>query len=174
MLVASSCALRIGEWSELRKKDIEVDRAGQVVLSVSRQVADGGVISNRTKSGKSRRVYVPPAVVVHLATHVEGLGDDDLLFPNARGDLNKRPRLNLRGGFHRHVLCRGVVNNGVSHCDTSIPSTNVCTTLCAAYPRTGYEPAKTRDTKHQPSQSRPKHQTSDPQPAYPTVGHHAS
>lgn len=93
-MVASACALRIGEWSELRVKDVEVDRAGRCVLLVRRQVRDGGEVVPRTKSGKARRVHVPQSVAVHLLEHMGGLGKESLLFPNARGTWTDRRRFN--------------------------------------------------------------------------------
>lgn len=93
-MVASACALRIGEWSELRVKDVEVDRAGRCVLLVRRQVRDGGEVVPRTKNGSTRRVHVPQSVAVHLLEHMDGLGKESLLFPNAHGTWTDRRRFN--------------------------------------------------------------------------------
>ena len=86
-LLAAWCALRFGELTELRRKDIDL-KAG--VIRVRRAVVrvDGETIVGTPKSGAGvRDVAIPPhiltAVRQHLADHMGGR--EALLFPSADG-----------------------------------------------------------------------------------------
>jgi len=88
ILLASWCALRFGELTELRRKDIHLDTG---VIHVERGVvrAGGGFNVTTPKSDAGvRDVHVPPhllpALRDHLDRHVEP-GRDALLFPAAHG-----------------------------------------------------------------------------------------
>lgn len=90
-MLAAWCALRFGELTELRRRDIDLDHG---VVHVRRAVAhaDGEVIVGTPKSEAGRRdVAIPthlvPLVREHLGTSVAG-GRDGLLFP-AVGDPGK-------------------------------------------------------------------------------------
>ncbi len=90
ILLAAWCALRFGELTELRRRDIDMD-AGRGVIHVERAVvrAAGSFVVGPPKSTAGRRdVAIPPhlleAVQEHLACHV-GPDDDDLLFPADHG-----------------------------------------------------------------------------------------
>ena len=92
VLLASWCALRFGELTELRRRDIDIDMdAGRGVIHVERGVvrAAGGFVVGPPKSDAGRRdVAIPPhlleAVAEHLACHV-GPDDDALLFGSRHG-----------------------------------------------------------------------------------------
>ena len=92
ILLASWCALRFGELTELRRHDIDIDMdAGKGVIRIRRGVvrtADGFVIGPPKSDAGIRDVAIPPhlleAVQGHLATHVE-VSDDALLFPARHG-----------------------------------------------------------------------------------------
>lgn len=101
VLVAGACALRIGEWSELRKNDVqlEVDSNGSVIgawLYITRQVREEGSrkVVAETKSKRNRRVPVPNSLVADLVGHIEGMEQGQLLFPNQRGEWTDRRRFN--------------------------------------------------------------------------------
>ncbi len=88
ILLASWCALRFGELTELRRKDIHLDTG---VIHVERGVvrAGGGFQVTTPKSDAGvRDVHVPPHLLPglqdHLDRHVEP-GRDALLFPAAHG-----------------------------------------------------------------------------------------
>jgi len=88
VLLAAWCALRFGELTELRRRDIDVTNA---VVKVRRGVvrADGEVIVGAPKTDASvRDVAIPPhllpAVRDHLRDHT-GRERDALLFPAAGG-----------------------------------------------------------------------------------------
>lgn len=94
VLLAAWCGLRFGEVTELRRRDIEPDAS---VLYLSRAVVHRAVKDDATQrckisttKGKEtvRTVTVPPhirpALVDHLATHVQP-GPDALLFAPDRG-----------------------------------------------------------------------------------------
>jgi len=90
-LLAAWCALRFGEITELRRRDVDLD-AG--VLRVRRGVARAGgeVIIGTPKSDAGRRdVSIPPHIVPllreHLGKSIAG-GRDGLLFP-ATGDPSR-------------------------------------------------------------------------------------
>jgi integrase len=92
ILLASWCALRFGELTALRRRDVEIDMdAGRGVIHVERGVvrAAGGFVVGPPKSDAGRRrVAIPPhlleAVQGHLANLV-GPDDDDLLFAAHHG-----------------------------------------------------------------------------------------
>ncbi|GAB2906347.1 site-specific integrase [Rhodococcus aerolatus] len=90
-LLAAWCALRFGELTELRRKDVDL---ANDVLHVRRGVAraDGEVIVGMPKSDAGRRdVAIPPHLVPmlreHLGSSIAG-GRERLLFP-AVGDPTK-------------------------------------------------------------------------------------
>ena len=88
ILLASWCALRLGELTELRRKDIDLS---QEVIQISRAVVRVGnefrVTTPKSEAG-IRDVAIPPhlirAIEDHLAKHV-GERPDSLLFPAQRG-----------------------------------------------------------------------------------------
>lgn len=88
ILLASWCALRFGELTELRRKDI--DPAAGVIRVERAVVRTGGQFKVTTPKSDAgvRDVHVPPhllpAVVEHLDRHVAP-GPDALLFPAQHG-----------------------------------------------------------------------------------------
>jgi integrase len=94
VLLASWCGLRLGELTELRRKDVSVD---DEVLHVRRAVVrvDGGFVVGTPKSDAGTRdVAIPPhlmqAVEDHLDLHVRR-GAEALLFPAANADNHLQP-----------------------------------------------------------------------------------
>jgi integrase len=87
-LLAAWCALRFGELTELRRKDINQTSA---VIHVRRGVvrADGKTIVGTPKSDAGiRDVAIPPHLLPMLKEHIAkhaGAGKDGLLFPAAGG-----------------------------------------------------------------------------------------
>ncbi|MCV7313727.1 site-specific integrase [Mycobacterium paraffinicum] len=88
ILLAAWTALRFGELTELRRKDIDLDEG---VIRVRRGVVrvKGGFEKGTPKStAGSRDLHVPPhllpALKDHLVDHVDP-GDESLLFPAAAG-----------------------------------------------------------------------------------------
>jgi integrase len=88
VLLASWCALRLGELTELRRKDIDLS---QEVIRISRAVVrvnnEFRVTTPKSDAG-TRDVAIPPhlipAIEDHLAKHV-GERPDSLLFPGQHG-----------------------------------------------------------------------------------------
>lgn len=82
VLLAAWCGLRVGEVTELRRKDVSEDYA---VVTVARAMTyrGGQTMIGLPKSGKARTVVVPPHIrddlKHHLDTHVSA-GEDALLF----------------------------------------------------------------------------------------------
>lgn len=96
VLVAAWCGLRWGELVELRRSDVETTTGGDLVLVVSRAVThrSGQCVVSTPKSGRGRRVIVPPHirddVTEHLVKYV-GAKPDSLAFPAVHGcHLNDR------------------------------------------------------------------------------------
>ncbi len=89
VLLASWGALRFGELTELRRRDLDLDRG---VIHVTRAVSwpDGKPIVGTPKSDAGvRDVYVPPHIVPALRAHLDehaAPGPDGLLFPNTEGN----------------------------------------------------------------------------------------
>ncbi len=92
ILLASWCALRFGELTELRRSDVALDPAkGKGTIRVERavvRVADGFEVTTPKSDAGRRDVAVPPHLVTvlaeHLAQHV-GPEQDSLLFPAHHG-----------------------------------------------------------------------------------------
>jgi integrase len=90
VLISAWCGLRYGEVTELRRKDIRLDKSGKVeVISVARGVTHhSGCHLSTPKSGKTRNVVVPPHIRADLANHLASYVSADaegLLFPPVRG-----------------------------------------------------------------------------------------
>jgi integrase len=84
VLLSAWCGLRFGEVSELRRKDIDMMCE---TLTVARAV-DRAHRIQLPKSGKTRRVVIPPHIRADLKYHLDaytGAGDDALLFPSPTG-----------------------------------------------------------------------------------------
>ena len=92
ILLASWCALRFGELTELRRRDVVIDAEGQTgVIRVERGVVragDGFQVTTPKSDAGIRDVAIPPHLVpvvqAHLAQHVERQADA-LLFPAKHG-----------------------------------------------------------------------------------------
>jgi integrase len=88
ILLASWCALRYGELTELRRRDVDIDDA---VIRVRRAVVrtkKGFTVTTPKSEAGMRDVDIPPHLLAalreHLVAHVEP-GPDELLFPAAGG-----------------------------------------------------------------------------------------
>jgi integrase len=108
-LLASWCALRFGEATELRRRDVDV-KAG--ILRIRRGVThvDGVYIVGAPKSAAgSRDVAIPPHLIPLVEAHLERFaqpGADGLLFPAAGG--GHLATTTLYGAFYpaRHLAGR--------------------------------------------------------------------
>lgn len=92
-MTAAWCALRFGELTELRKKDIEFTADGGAILHITRAVtwpnASLAVVGTPKSDAGIRDVAVPPHLVPMLAHHLDQFaqpGPDGLLFPNTEGN----------------------------------------------------------------------------------------
>ena len=94
VMLSSWCALRFGEVTELRRKDLDLTNG---VIRVRRGVvrADGETVVGQPKSTAGvRDVHVPPHLLPMLRAHVETMplrGRDGLLFPAADGTSHLAP-----------------------------------------------------------------------------------
>ena len=92
ILLASWCALRFGELTELRRHDIDLDADKRIgVIRIERAVVrteDGFAVTTPKSDAGIRDVAIPPHLVpviqAHLAVHV-GPEPDALLFPAHHG-----------------------------------------------------------------------------------------
>lgn len=116
-LIAAGCALRIGEWSELRRKDVVRD-GSTWKLHICRQVREGKGSGEKyvvpfTKTKQPRWVTVPAGCVPALKQHMEAYsqpGREGLLFPNKDGEWVDRRR------FNRMLKRRAVTHWGIRIC----------------------------------------------------------
>lgn len=78
------CAVRFGELTALRKRDINLR---DEVIHVERGVtfADGEWHEDTPKSGEGGDVEIPPHIMQDVKSHIRSLKADDLLFPAAGG-----------------------------------------------------------------------------------------
>lgn len=94
VLLSSWCALRFGELTELRRKDVDLKNG---VLHIRRGVvrADHGFVVGTPKSDAGTRdVAIPPHLIPLLKAHRDGMpmrGNDALLFPAADGVSHLAP-----------------------------------------------------------------------------------
>ena len=93
-LLAAWCAMRFGELTELRRKDIDL-RNNRVKITRGVVRVDGKFIVGSPKSDAGvRDVAIPPhllpAVKAHLKDHTRP-GKDALLFPAAEGESHMAP-----------------------------------------------------------------------------------
>jgi integrase len=92
ILLASWCALRFGELTELRRRDVVIDADVQTgVIRIERAVVragDGYQVTTPKSEAGTRDVAIPPhfvpVVQAHLAQHVDARADA-LLFPAKHG-----------------------------------------------------------------------------------------
>jgi integrase len=99
ILLASWCALRWGELSELRRKDIDLD-AGVIRIRRGAVRVKGGIKVGDTKTEAGvRNVAIPPHLIPSIEQHLErhvAAGADALLFASVTGgNMNQST-------FHRH------------------------------------------------------------------------
>lgn len=84
-LLAARCALRYGEVTALRTRDVDLRRG---VVKVARGVTRtrGEWHVSTPKNGRPRTVPLAPSLVPKVRDHVNDLAPDDLLFPAPRRD----------------------------------------------------------------------------------------
>jgi integrase len=93
VLLAAWCALRFGELTELRRRDIVLSAAGadpEGVVRIERGVVrteDGFKVTNPKSDAGTRDVSIPPHLVPVLRSHLDQFapGPNDLLFPADHG-----------------------------------------------------------------------------------------
>jgi integrase len=83
-LVMAWCALRYGEATALRRRDVDL-KAGVVHVDRGVTRTKGKWHEDTPKAGEEADVAVPPHLLDDLAEHCRGLHRDDLLFPAPRG-----------------------------------------------------------------------------------------
>jgi integrase len=122
VLISAWCGLRYGEATELRRKDIHYingDNHGPDTIAVKRAVVhrrgeDGQRCRIDTpKSGRTRRVVIPPHIRAALDQHLERFVDPDpeaLLFVPARGGCHVDGRV-VRAAFR--AACRAADVSGM-------------------------------------------------------------
>jgi integrase len=111
VLISAWCGLRFGEASELRRKDIQYAKGDDVVpatIAVRRAVVhrkgdDGQRCRIDTpKSGRTRKIVIPPHILAAIDEHVERFVDADpdaLLFVPSRGGCHVDGRV-VRDAFN--------------------------------------------------------------------------
>ena len=103
-LLAAWCGLRFGEVSELRRRDLDLERGR---LAVARGVVrvDGTDVVGTPKSAAGVRVvaippHLVPVITAHLAEHV-GPGHEALLFPHSAAEPTRHmTHARYYGRFH--------------------------------------------------------------------------
>jgi integrase len=111
VLVMGYCGLRIGEALALRKGAVDVEA---MELDVCEAFSDGdgdALVVGLPKGDKMRVVGIPPSLVAELIPLLDGLDDEDLLFPGRGGPL--RPR-----NFRRRLWAEAVEKAGVPESTT--------------------------------------------------------
>jgi len=88
ILLASWCALRYGELTELRRRDIDLKAGAIRVDRAVTRIGGGFVIGTPKSDAGTRDVAIPPHIMDlvkdHLRDHTDR-GRDALLFPNSTG-----------------------------------------------------------------------------------------
>jgi integrase len=86
ILVLGYCGLRFGEAAALRAGHVDVEARRITVRRSVTYVRKRGLIEGPTKNHESRTVPIPHSVARLLATEVENLDTDSLVFRPKRGD----------------------------------------------------------------------------------------
>lgn len=88
VLLASWCAMRLGELTELRRKDIDVDDSVIRIRRAAVRVDGGWAVGDPKSEAGARDVAIPPhllsAIKRHLSKHTAP-GDEAMLFPADNG-----------------------------------------------------------------------------------------
>ncbi|MEJ6018721.1 tyrosine-type recombinase/integrase [Corynebacterium sp. H113] len=90
LIIADHCSMRLGEWTELRRRDLEISEAG-VRIHVQRGVSFIGgeaIIGDPKTEAGNRWITVHPDLVKPLLEHIDAYaqdGDDGLIFTNKLG-----------------------------------------------------------------------------------------
>lgn len=120
VLISAWCGLRYGEATELRRKDVKLNKAGEPeILSIERGVthrtakqtgsSQSRCMIDTPKSGKSRVVVVPPHIRADLKSHLETFVDADpesLLFPPVRGGCHLSDKV-IRDALRKALISAG-------------------------------------------------------------------
>lgn len=104
ILLAAWCALRFGEFTELRRRDVDVQRAQLCIRRGVTRVGGVDVVSTPKSRAGIRDVAIPPHLMPQLLNHMNGLladGPDALLFPASPGEARHLPASTLRLDFNR-------------------------------------------------------------------------
>lgn len=116
ILLMSWCALRFGEATELRRKDVDLKRG---VIRVRRAVVlvekERRVTTPKSAAGE-RTVAIPPHLVATIREHLDAYaqpGDEGLLFPATHGGHLSQSTLNGKPSRRRRIKGR-MVNEGAT------------------------------------------------------------
>ena len=109
VLLSSWCALRFGEATELRRRDVDAKAGTLRIRRGVTRVNGGHVVGTPKSAAGSRDVAVPPHLLPLLVAHLAEFcqpGKDGLLFPAAHG--GHLAPATLYGAWYpaRHVACR--------------------------------------------------------------------
>lgn len=116
ILLMAWCALRFGEVTELRRRDIDLKRGrihitrGVVLVGKERRVT-----TPKSRAGE-RRVSIPPHLVPAIKAHLDqhaAPGPDGLLFTNRKGEHLSQATLNGKPA-RRRVIKGRVTNEGAT------------------------------------------------------------
>ena len=107
VLAAAYCGLRFGEVAALRLGDVDMLRRRLVVSRALSEVG-GTVTEGQTKSGKTRMVTMPAAVVEALAAHLED-HEGELIFTAPDGGYIRRTN------WRRRVWAPALGHAGLPH-----------------------------------------------------------
>lgn len=127
--VAAWCALRPGEWAEVRRKDIQrypqpsvngESQSDRVVLHIRRQAhkITGGWAYDLPKGGKTRTVEVPPHIVPLLDEQLAERsqpGPEGLVFLNTLGTQVNPNALRKPFQARADMICPGMTPHSLRH-----------------------------------------------------------
>ncbi len=88
VLLGCWCALRYGELSELRRRDVDLSRGALQIARGVVKVKGGYIVGDTKTDAGERTVHIPPALLPQLEAHLEahvGPAPDALLFPAPNG-----------------------------------------------------------------------------------------
>lgn len=106
VLVLAYCGLRIGELAALRRRHVDMLRR-RFRIEESVTDVDGAMVWSSPKDHQRRSVPFPRFLTEPLAIRLEGLAEDDLVFPAVRGGA-LRVRVMRRGWFDAAATAAGV------------------------------------------------------------------
>lgn len=123
IITAAATGMRVGEWCELRGRDLK-QRDGRWWLEITRHYTREGGVQPGTKTKDDRTIPVPESLTEEIQEAARRAGRDGLLFVNEHGGRMQYNKINP-------VLARAAAAAGIDEKVTTHDLRHTCATLMA-------------------------------------------